>query len=89
MPGTLWSEIEEFQFPTQSQQMIDTLFSAVMSKSEDAKAGGADGNGTGTDLDGTCVYMCINIIYLHMYVCVFVWILGILCCICSTISMYV
>jgi hypothetical protein len=35
VPGTLWSEIEEFQFPTKSQDMIETLFSAVVTKNDD------------------------------------------------------
>ena len=30
MPGTLWSEIEEFKFSPKSQEIIDTLFSAVV-----------------------------------------------------------
>lgn len=29
VPGTLWSEVEEFQFPAESRELIDTLFSAV------------------------------------------------------------
>jgi hypothetical protein len=45
VPGTLWAEIEEFQFPKKSQEIIDTLFAAVTR----AGSGGVESPDKGPD----------------------------------------